>query len=388
MMPRKVCIVTGTRAEWGLLSTIARELQLRDDVELQIVATNTHLSHRYGHTIDEIIRDGFTVDATVDIIDDCAPDTTLLVAQSMARCLDGMAQTFDTLKPDLVVILGDRSEMLAVASAATVMRIPIVHLHGGEITRGAIDDALRHAITKMASLHLVSTEEYRHRVIQMGENPDMVINTGAIGVTNALSAPMASDAELISAIGFLPDKHTLLVTYHPATLDTESASDRMNELLHALDRFPDYKIIFTHPNNDAQGSVIRKLIDEYAALYPHRVKAVTSLGMVRYMTTIRKVAAVVGNSSSGIIEVPSVGTPTVNIGIRQLGRTAAASVIHCGDSADEIAGAIHKALSGEYQAIAISCTNPYYRPDTLRLITEAIATTPIESLTHKQFYDL
>lgn len=388
MSVRKVCIVTGTRAEWGLLSPIARELSRRDDVELQIVATNTHLSHSHGHTIDEIGRDGFTVDATVAIIDESAPDTQLTVAKNMARCLGGMAETFEKLLPDMVVILGDRSEMLAVASAATVMRIPIIHLHGGEITSGAIDDAIRHAITKLASLHLVSTEEYRKRVIQMGEQPDMVINTGAIGVTNALSAPMATDQELISAIGFMPDKNTLLVTYHPATLDTESASERIAQLLAALDRFPDYKIIFTHPNNDAQGSAIRALIDDYALKHPDRVKAVTSLGMVRYMSTIRKVAAVVGNSSSGIIEVPSVGTPTVNIGVRQLGRTAADSVIHCGDSADDISQAVAKALSDNFQAKAKYCVNPYYRPDTLNLIVKAIATTPIESLTHKTFYDL
>ena len=237
---RKVCIVTGTRAEWGLLSGIAQQLRMRDDVELQIVATNMHLDPRYGHTIDDILAQGFEVDVRVPMMSD--DDSTTSTVKAMAKCLDGMADALAQLTPDMIVILGDRYEMLSVASAATVMRIPIVHLHGGEISEGAIDDSIRHAITKLSSLHLTATEEYRNRVIQMGENPDRVINTGAIGVYNvAHIEPMSLD-ELNESLNFDITPGTLLVTYHPATLDDEDVALRCQALLDALDAFPDNKV--------------------------------------------------------------------------------------------------------------------------------------------------
>lgn len=388
MNRRKICIVTGTRAEWGLLSGIASALRARPDTELQIVATNMHLDPRYGHTVDEITSAGFHVDAAVPMSDPEADDSTEAgVVKNMSRCLTGMADAFTRLRPDMVVILGDRTEMLAVASAATVMLIPIVHLHGGEVTEGAIDDAIRHAITKMAALHLVSTESHRRRVIQMGEDPEMVVNTGAIGVWNALHVPAADLKELSDLIGFTPDRSTLLVTYHPATLDAVSALDRFDALTEALDRFPELKIIFTYPNNDALGAALIERIRHYASARKGRVSAVPSLGMRRFMTTLDLVGAVAGNSSSGIIEVPSKHIPTIDIGIRQRGRTAAESVIHCGDSADEIADAIRKALSPEMKDIAARCINPYEQPDTLRLCVDAIAETPLEKLHSKKFHD-
>lgn len=385
-MSRKVCIVTGTRAEWGLLSGIARQLNMCSDIDLQIIATNMHLSDRHGHTIDEIIQEGFKVSAQVPMLDDANSDCDTV--RSMAKCMHGMAEAFDNLRPHIVVLLGDRFEMLAVATAATIMRIPIVHLHGGEISEGAIDDSMRHAITKLSALHLTSTEEYRQRVIQMGENPERVINTGAIGVYNVMNVATMTLEQLRESLDFEIDHNTLLVTLHPATLDTTPIRTRCQALLNALDSFPNNKLLITYPNNDPDGMIIIEMIEQYARLHPTRVKLIPSLGLTRYMSALKYVAAVVGNSSSGIIEVPSMGIPTVNIGCRQKGRIAATSVIDCEPDTDSIVQAITKALSNDFKAQAQKTVNPYYRPDTLQLIVKAIATTPIETLHTKHFHDI
>lgn len=386
MSKRKVCIVTGTRAEWGLLSNVACELKLRDDVELQIVATNMHLDSRYGHTIDDIIADGFNIDARVPMMVD--DDSRASTAKSMAKCLSGIADVFADLTPDVVVILGDRFEMLSVASAATIMCIPIIHLHGGEISEGAIDDSIRHAITKLSALHLTSTEEYRNRVIQMGESPNRVINTGAIGVYNVAHIKPLSIDELNKSLDFEITPGTLLVTYHPVTLDDVDVASRCGELLKALDEFPDNKIIITYPNNDAQGRVIIDMIESYAASNKNRVLVKPSLGLMRYISALHYVGAVVGNSSSGIIEVPSMGIPTVNIGMRQRGRMASESVINCGDDSESIVSAIKIALTPEMQAKAKDINNPYCKENTLQLIVDAIVNTPLDDLKIKSFYDL
>ena len=385
-MSRKVCIVTGTRAEWGLLSGIARQLNMCSDIDLQIIATNMHLSDRHGHTIDEIIQEGFKVSAQVPMLDDANSDCDTV--RSMAKCMHGMAEAFDNLRPHIVVLLGDRFEMLAVATAATIMRIPIVHLHGGEISEGAIDDSMRHAITKLSALHLTSTEEYRQRVIQMGENPERVINTGAIGVYNVMNVATMTLEQLRESLDFEIDHNTLLVTLHPATLDTTPIRTRCQALLNALDSFPINKLLITYPNNDPDGMIIIEMIEQYARLHPTRVKLIPSLGLTRYMSALKYVAAVVGNSSSGIIEVPSMGIPTVNIGCRQKGRIAATSVIDCEPDTDSIVQAITKALSNDFKEQAQKTVNPYYRPDTLQLIVKAIATTPIETLHTKHFHDI
>ncbi len=385
-MKRKVCIVTGTRAEWGLLSGIAKQLRFRDDVMLQIIATNMHLDFRYGHTIDDVISQGFIVDACVPMMVD--DDSTMSTAKAMAKCLDGMADAFARLTPDVIVILGDRYEMLAVASAATVMRIPIIHLHGGEISEGAIDDSIRHAITKLSSLHLTATDEYRNRVIQMGEQSQNVINTGAIGVYNVAHVEPMSLEELSTSLDFEITPGTLLVTYHPATLDDEDVSIRCEALLEALDAFPQNKVIITYPNNDAQGRVIIDMIENYAKNNKGRVLVKPSLGLHRYISALHYVSAVVGNSSSGIIEVPSMGIPTVNIGIRQKGRMASSSVINCGDKREDIVNAIKFALSEEGKCLASQSINPYCKDNTLQLIVDAIATTPLERMKNKSFYDL
>lgn len=384
-MKRKICITTGTRADWGLLSGIARGLAERPDTELQIVATNMHLEEMYGHTIDEIKADGFTVSREVPM--HAASDSPADTVRAMSRCMAGMADAFEELQPDILVILGDRYEMLAVASAATVMRIPIAHIAGGEISEGAIDDSIRHAITKLSALHLTATEPYRQRVIRMGEDPRLVINTGAIGVYNAINEPRMSREALSRSTGIEVTPDTLLVTYHPATLDDADTASRCDALFEALSRFPDNPMIITYPNNDANGRIIIDRIEQFVSARPGTAVAIPSLGKRRYLSALACVGAVVGNSSSGIVEVPSFGIPTVDIGIRQRGRIASESVIHCGDSADEIAGAIARALGTEMREKARKAENPYFRPDTLRTIVTAISETPVELLNHKKFHD-
>lgn len=385
---RKVCIATGTRADWGLLSPIARSLASRPDIEVAIVATNMHVDPRYGATLSEITDDGFDIAASFSITDGL-PDTPAGRARATARATSGMATVLESLCPDLAVVLGDRFEMLGIATAAAMMRIPVVHIAGGEISEGAVDDSLRHAITKLSWLHLTATEQYRRRVIRMGEDPARVINTGAIGVDSVVNCrDIMSYTDLVASLdGFEIPPGSLLATYHAATLSDRPPAEECRAMLDALDRFPDRRLIITYPNNDAGSTPIIDLIERYGASQPARVKIVKSLGRRRYHAALRRMGAVVGNSSSGIVEVPSFHIPTVDIGIRQRGRAAGSSVIHCGGTADDIAAAIGYALSPEGQAVARSAANPYYRPDTLALITSAIADTPLPSSPAKRFFD-
>lgn len=384
--PLKICIATGTRADWGLLQPLAQALKRRSDVSLQILATNMHLLDRYGHTVDEITEAGFTIDAEVKLPD--TGDSTRSKVSAMAVCMEGCAEAFETLAPDLLVILGDRYEMLAVAAAASVMRIPIAHIAGGEISEGAIDDSIRHAITKLSVLHFTETEEYRERVIEMGEQPDNAVNAGSLGVWNIMHHTLMNNHELTQRIGFdIGERDTLLVTYHPTTLDKTNCGRRTEALLRALDHFPEYKVLITYPNNDAGSEQIIKAILGYADKQPHRVKVVKSLGMTGYLSMLQYAAAVIGNSSSGIIEVPSTGVVTVDIGSRQKGRISAASVIHCGDSEEDITRAIRQALTPEYSAIAAMRINPYTKSDTVDIIVEKIMATDFEKIINKRFYD-
>lgn len=381
----KIAIATGTRADWGLLSPIAQLLKAQKDVEVAVIATNMHLDPRFGNTIDEIISDGFIPAAKVKM--NVASNSEADTARSMAKCLSGMVDAFESIKPDCIIILGDRYEMLATASAATVMRIPIIHIAGGEISEGAIDDCIRHAITKLSALHLTSTEEYRQRVIAMGEQPDRVINTGAIGVYNIMQLPLMSKEELEKSIGCKINKRTLLVTMHPTTIDPTPSSTVMGELFKALDAH-DGNVIITYPNNDARGAEIISLIDDYQKRNKDKVTVIPSLGRLRYLSALQFAGAVAGNSSSGIVEVPSMHIPTVNIGIRQKGRLASKSVINCGNSAQEIISAIRFALSEEGQDTARNAENPYYKPNTLHTIVNSILSVSINDIKTKKFYDI
>lgn len=385
-MKRKICIVTGTRAEWGLLSGIAKALDNRKDVVLQIIATNMHLSEKYGDTWKEIQRDGLKITLKVPIPTDftTAHDTV----NAMSECMKGMSKAFSTLSPDLILILGDRFEMLAVASAALIHRIPVAHMHGGEVTQGAFDESIRHSITKMSHLHFTSTEEARNRIIQLGENPAHVFNTGAIGVYNILHTPLMTREELESDLGITIPGNSVFVTFHPTTLDSIPPYIQCENLLNALDRRKDIKILFSYPNNDTGGNDIIQLIDRFVSNNADRSAVFPSLGARRYLSVLRCVSAVVGNSSSGIIEVPSMHIPTLNIGIRQKGRQRAESVIDCGVTFEEISEGLEKVLSEESISSARTCNNPYEQAETLDKIVEITATYPLENIIQKPFYDI
>lgn len=382
---RNICFVSGTRSDWGLLSPLARALAARDDCRISIIATNMHLSEHFGMTVNEIVADGFT---PVRVPMDAVADTPAARIRAMAQCMTGCAEALSDINPDMIVILGDRYEMLAVASAATMLRIPIVHIAGGTISEGAIDDSIRHAITKLSALHLTETEDYRRRIIAMGEQPDRVFNTGAIGVWNMSHIDLIDTADLSADLGFDLSGDYAVATFHPATLDPADPADRCRMMLDALDRHPDIRLIITYPNNDPRSSGIISLLREYAGERHDRVLLVKSLGLRRFLSAVRGARFVIGNSSSGIVEVASAGIPAIDIGIRQRGRTSAASVIHCGDTADEIDSAIVRALSPQFRAFAATCPNPYFNSDTLSLMIAAITETDPAELTTKTFYDI
>lgn len=385
-MKRKICIVTSTRADWGLLSGIAKALSKRTDVTLQIIATNMHLVERFGNTWQEIERDGLHIDYKVPM--NTETDTPAGTVTAMSDCMRGMSQAFETLRPDLLLILGDRYEMLAVAATALIYRIPVAHMHGGEVTQGAFDESIRHSITKISHLHFTSTEEARNRVIQLGENPDHVFNTGAIGVYNINHTDFMSREELEENLGTTIPEESVFVTFHPSTLDEMSPAEQCRNLLKALEQHPDVKILFSYPNNDPSGQVIIELIEDFVTRHPERSVVFPSLGARRYLSVLKCVAAVVGNSSSGILEVPSMHIPTLNIGIRQQGRQHADSVIDCGVSFEEICSGLDRVLSPQERNRAKTIQNPYEQPDTLNKIVETVATFPLDNIIRKPFHDI
>ena len=383
---RKICIATGTRADWGLLSGIAKALNARNDVKLQIVATNMHLSERYGFTFREIEHDGLHIDYRVPMPADT--DTPHDTVAAMSVCMRGFADAFEALRPDLLLILGDRYEMLAVASAAMIFRIPIAHIAGGTISEGAYNDSIRHSITKMSHLHLTETEECRRRVIQLGEAPERVFNTGAIGIYNILHTHFLSREELETELATPIPEKSLFVTFHPATLDAVPQNEQCANLLAALESRSDYKVFFSYPNNDTAGRIIIDMIEDYVRQNPERAYVRPSYGQLRYFSLMRFMKAAVGNSSSGIVEVPSLHIPTLNIGIRQNGRRRAASVVDCGVTLDEISRGLHRVLGTDMQQLARTVQNPYEQPDTLQRIVDVVCNTPLEGITVKRFHDL
>lgn len=385
---RKICFITGTRAEYGLLSRLMKMVQDDADTQLQIITTNMHLSPKYGNTYQEIEKDGFTIDRKIPIIDDNDKDSAVTTVKSMAKALAGFADAYDELKPDMVVVLGDRYEILAAATAALIERIPIAHLYGGEITEGAYDDAIRHSVTKMSHLHFTSCEEYRHRVIQLGEQPDHVFNVGSIGVENIKMLPLMSKDEIEKEIGFAIDDHTILVTYHPVTLGNRTAKEDIDDFIAALDEKKDLRIIFTMPNSDTGGQAIVEAINAFVDKNHQRAKAFKSLGVLRYLSVMQQVAAVVGNSSSGLVEVPSFKIPTLNIGDRQKGRMAADSVFNCKTDKQSVLKGLDIVLSEEFRQKAAAIHNPYDKEGTAQAMFNVIRTYPLDSLNQKHFYDI
>lgn len=379
---RKICVITGSRAEYGLLSGLMRAIHEDEELQLQVIATNMHLSPEFGLTYREIEKDGFTIDKKVEML--LSSDTPNATAKSVGLGTIGFADAYEDLKPDMIVVLGDRYEILSAVSTALFYKIPVAHLHGGEITEGAYDDCIRHAITKMSHLHFTSTEQYRNRVIQLGEQPDRVFNVGAIGIENIKKIPLMSKSELEESIGFEIGDKCLLVTYHPVTLENSTAEEQIKNLFAALDEYPEYKVIFTLPNSDTDGRVIIKLINEYVAKHSDRTVAYPSLGLRRYLSALQFVKAAVGNSSSGIIEVPSFGIPTLNIGDRQRGRLAAESVVNCGTGKEDISAGLEKVLNAETKEIH----NPYEGKNTTADILQVLKAFPLEGLIQKSFYNL
>ena len=382
---RKICFVTGTRAEYGLLSRLMRLVKEDNDLQLQVIATNMHLMPEYGETYKEIEKDGFTIDKKVYMHK--PSDDAHGIISSMAEEMQGMNDALSELKPDILVLLGDRYEILVAAQVALIHRVPIAHIHGGEVTEGAFDDAIRHSVTKMSSLHFTSCEEYRHRVIQMGEQPSRVFDVGSLGVENIKAVPLMTKDELEASLDFKIDTQTILVTYHPVTLGGDPAKD-IREFLDALDQFKDLKVILTMPNSDTGRDAIALAVENYVEKHSNRAKAYTSLGLRRYLSTLQFVKAAVGNSSSGIIEVPSFGIPTLNIGDRQKGRLASKSVVNCGTSKDEVIAGLKLCLSEEMQKAAKTYENPYAKPDTANLIYQELKNVELAGLNLKTFYDL
>lgn len=383
-MPRSICVFTGSRAEYGLLTPLMAEIKADPRLELKLIVSGSHLSGEFGETWRNIDADGFKIDGMVDMqLDSDAP---VAIAHSMARCLSGCADVLSQLSPDLLVVLGDRYEILAAAEAAMLLKIPIAHIHGGEATEGAMDDAIRHAVTKLASFHFPATEVYRQRIIQLGEHPDRVFATGAPGLDVIDTIEFMARAELEDELGFKFRPKNLLVTYHPETLDAVAPAEAVSQLFAALDSLPDIGVFVTKSNADIGGRGINQLVDEFAARNPDRVFSAASLGQVRYLSVMAQVDAVVGNSSSGIIEAPAIGKPTVNIGNRQRGRTRAPSIIDCDGDAQSIATAIGKALDSEMQAIARRRVSPYGRGGASAQIRKILATVDLAGILLKPFY--
>ncbi len=383
---RKICLFTSTRAEWGLLKGVAGQVGHTDTLQLQLLVSGSHLSEQHGMTVREIEADGFSVDARVDILQ--FDDSSLGVCQSMGLALSGYGEALGQLKPDLLVILGDRYESFCAAAAAQILRIPIAHIHGGETTEGAVDEAFRHSITKMAHLHFPSCEEYRRRIIQLGENPERVYNVGALGIENIRKISLMDRDELEVSIGFPLDAPFFLVTFHPVTLETATAGTQFDELLSALEQFPEHKVLFTKANADTDGEIINEKIDAYAAAHPKRCLAVASLGLRRYLSAMNLCDAVIGNSSSGILEAPVFGVPTVNIGDRQKGRIRTPSIIDCEPDYESVVSAIQTALDAEFRASLFGMVHPCERENTATRIVDVIRNTNLEGILKKPFYNL
>lgn len=354
---KKICVVTGTRAEYGLLKPLIKRVHEDTEVTLQLIVTGMHLSPEFGLTYKEIEEDGYEITEKNEML--LSSDTPNGITKSVGLATIGFADIFTRLQPDIIVLLGDRFETYAAATSAMIHRIPIAHIHGGELTEGLIDEAIRHSITKMSTLHFTSTEEYRKRVIQLGEEPERVHSVGALGVENIKNQALISREELEESIGFTLEKPYVLVTYHPVTLEKETAEKQIEHLLRVLQETPKYKVIFTKANADTDGRIINQYIDKFVKQNKDRAIAFTSMGMKRYLSAMKYAEMVIGNSSSGLLETPSFHIPTINIGRRQQGRVKAESVIDCEYSKESIEEAIKKAEDMKNSGCLNKLKNPY-----------------------------
>ncbi|MDF3125837.1 UDP-N-acetylglucosamine 2-epimerase [Rheinheimera sp. 1928-s] len=377
---RRIAVFTGTRADYGLLYYVLRAIQSDHELELQLIVSGSHLSPEYGYTVQQIEQDRFEIAARIDML--LSADSAVATVKSMGLGLIGFADALQRLKPDLLVLLGDRYEALAVAQAAMLMHIPLFHLHGGELTEGAYDDAIRHAITKFSQYHATSTEVYRQRVIQLGESPERVFCVGAPGLEAIAKQTAWSRENTLKELGLPADAHYLLLTYHPETQDIASTSSAICNVLDACLSFESLYLIGTYPNADEGGRLIIEQLELAQKQHPKRIKLFSSLGQARYLAAVRHAKVVVGNSSSAVIEVPSLHVPSVNVGQRQAGRLAASSVLHCGHDLTEIKTSIAVAMQLDCTAVC----NPYGDGEVSHKVVSLLKTIPLSS--QKKFYDV
>lgn len=384
MSKRTICVVTGTRAEFGLLFWLMKEIQADVQLELQVIVTGMHLSPEFGLTYQEVAKE-FHINKKIEML--LSSDTAIGISKSIGLAQISFAEAYADLQPDVVVLLGDRYEIFAAASAAMIARIPIAHLHGGETTEGAFDEAIRHSITKMSHLHFTATEVYRRRVIQLGEHPERVFNVGGMGIENIHRLALLSRGDFESAINFKLARKNLLITFHPATLENATAQQQFAELLSALDELVDTHLIFTKANSDTDGRIINQMIDDYVERNKEKAVGFTSLGQLRYLSALQYVDAVVGNSSSGLIEAPSFKIGTINIGDRQKGRIKAKSVIDCGPDKNKISKALKQLYTPEFQLSLRDINNPYGDGCASQEIKRLLKQVELGFLIKKKFYD-
>ena len=385
MNKKKVCIITGSRAEYGLLYWLMKEIESAKEIELQLVVTGMHLSEEFGNTYQQIEKDGFNIHKKVDI--SITSDTELAISKSMGLGIIGFADAFNELKPDIIVVLGDRYEIFSAVSAATVAKIPIAHIHGGETTEGAVDEAFRHSITKMSHLHFVATEVYRKRVIQLGENPKKVFNFGGLGVDNINNLNLLSRPEFEKAINFKLGEKNLLITFHPVTLEKSTSKKHFQILLDAISCLSNTKIIFTKANSDVDGRIINSMIDDYV-FKNKNCTAFKSMGQLNFLSALQFIDAVLGNSSSGLLEAPSFKIGTIDIGDRQKGRVKADSIISCNSNIESINNALIKLYSKEFQDIINKTINPYGQGGASKEILKILKNIDLENIIKKSFYNL
>lgn len=384
---RKICVVTATRAEYGLLKCLLDDIVQDDQLELQLVVTGSHLSPEFGLTVEQIQQDGVHIDKRVEIL--LSSDTPVGVSKSMGLAQISFAEVFDELNPDVVLVLGDRYELIPIVSAANIARIPVAHLNGGELTEGAIDELIRHALTKLSQLHFTAMDEYTQRVIQMGEQPTNVFTVGEVGLDNILRMDLLSKDAFEASIEARLAKKTILFTYHPETTQTVKEVERdFNQILAALSQLEESLIIFTKANADVGGRLINRMIDDYVAENGEKAIAFTSLGQLRYLSALQHVDVVMGNSSSGIVEAPSFRIATVNIGDRQKGRVQAESTVNVDVDTTAIIEALQYVLSESFQESLSSVVNPYGQGDSSQHLVEVLKTVDLSTLKSKKFYDI
>jgi len=382
---RKICVVTSTRAEYGLLYWLLKEIEADSDLKLQLIVTGMHLSPEFGLTYKEIEKE-FKIDKKIEILS--SSHTSLDICAEMSRVYEKFAPALAELKPDILVLLGDRYEIFGVAGVASIMQIPIAHIHGGETTQGAFDEAFRHSITKMSHIHFAATNEYANRIIQLGEEPSRVFNVGGPGIENIKKLNLLNKYEFEKSIKFKLAKKNILITFHPATLENSSAREQFGEILKALDGLEDTNFIFTKANSDTDGDVINKMIDEYVRQNPQKAVAFASLGQLRYLSAIKFVDIVLGNSSSGLLEVPSFKKATINIGDRQKGRARASSVIDVRPAKEEILAAIKRAYSKEFEQTLKDTINPYDGGNPSKKMVKILKEIKLDGILKKKFYDI